>query len=678
MKNTSPVDLPDDMIFSLDIGTRSCVGIISQKNDDFYSIVDSEIIEHPERAMYDGQIHDIDMVVKVVTKIVSALEERNQWKLKSVAIAAAGRSLKTQKVKALRDIDDTREISKDLMDSIEMEGVQLAQEELLLKEKIVTKYYCVGYSVINYFLDDGVIGNPKGHKGSKLEVEIIATFLPHIVVDSLYTVMSKAGLSVMNLTLEPIAAINIAIPQNLRLLNLALIDVGAGTSDIAMTKNGAIVAYGMVSMAGDKITEFLAKEYLLDFREAERLKIALSKNEEVEFTDVIGIYHSEKAETITEKLCPIIEEITNEIAEVITNLNEKAPSAVFCIGGGCQIPKFTECLSKSLDMQATRVVIKGTNMLDGINFSKEKLDGPEFVTPIGIGYIAFSEKDKDFVQITVNDKPIRLFNSKQLTVSDSLVLVGYNARNLISSRGDALKFLSNGVEKKFYGDYGESAKIYVNGVLSSLDTKIKNKDSIFVEKAIPGKSKKLTVNEFLNLPREISYENKKYKIISDIKINEKLCKEDYVIQNNDNLTFLEINTVEKLKRHYGLDIKRPVVNGKAREMKFSINSGDIIENKKEIIKEEPKKEVKFEYNKNFESKKKDVKKQELKDYIFYVNGETVKVEGIEKQLIFVDIFSYIDFDLSVAKGIVELKLNGQRASYSAILNSGDNIEIGWK
>src|SRR5690606_22252797 len=98
----------------------------------------------------------------------------------------------------------------------------------------------------------------------------IATFLPEMVVESLYTVMERAGIEVTYLTLEPIAALNVAIPSELRLLNLALADIGAGTSDIAVTKSGTVIAYDMVPIAGDEVTEAIAHNFLVDFNTAER------------------------------------------------------------------------------------------------------------------------------------------------------------------------------------------------------------------------------------------------------------------------------------------------------------------------------------------------------------------------------------------------------------------------
>ena len=107
-------------------------------------------------------------------------------------------------------------------------------------------------------LDDEVIGNLIDQQGDDAAVEIIATFLPRVVVDSLIKALHRADLELEALTLEPIAAIDVLVPPSMRRLNVALVDVGAGTSDIAITDSGTVIAYGMVSAAGDEVTEALA------------------------------------------------------------------------------------------------------------------------------------------------------------------------------------------------------------------------------------------------------------------------------------------------------------------------------------------------------------------------------------------------------------------------------------
>lgn len=687
-------EVPKNLLYALDIGTRSVVGTIAKKEGSDYVVVDYEIMAHPDRAMFDGQIHDIAKVTEVVRHVTDQLEQRNGFKLERAAIAAAGRALKTERASIERELDFTKEIKKSLTDSIEMEAIQQAQKILVDEHQVKSNYYCVGYSVINYYLDQSLILNPIGHRGSNIRVEIIATFLPHIVVDSLYSVIHKADLEVMNLTLEPIAAINVAIPTNLRLLNLALVDVGAGTSDIAISKDGTVTSYGMVSLAGDEITERLAQTYLLDFNKAEALKIGLSTNHQNTFTDVLGMSHEKETDEIMMHLTETIDHITTEIAEHILQLNKKPPSAVFCIGGGSQIPGFTGALSRALGLPKERVVIKTCDALENIRFDKEPLVGPEFITPIGIGITAFEEREHDFIQVNVNDSALRLFNSKQLQVSDALILAGFNARSLIAERGPSLTVSVNGVPKVIKGDYGEPAQIYINGVLSSLDSKINHKDQINVVPATKGIVRVVNLKEIVNFDAAITLKGQSIKIIDAVSVNGSYRTGEYVLCEDDIIETVGIDTIKKLAKQTELDIRRVVFSkgDENLELEYCLQSGDQIDFK--IVEQ-------FDY----EIEADIIESADGFDHVFVeghevvtqddlilernktsshesiqvtVNGEVIWISQKNKETVFVDIFDHIDFDITRAKGILVLKLNGERARYTDTLNHGDIIDINWR
>ena len=89
----------DEYVFSLDIGTRTVIGVVGKYEDCVLKILGSEKFEHKKRAMYDGQIHDINSVAEVAGQVKKNLEEKTGIELKHVSIAAAGRSLKTVKSK---------------------------------------------------------------------------------------------------------------------------------------------------------------------------------------------------------------------------------------------------------------------------------------------------------------------------------------------------------------------------------------------------------------------------------------------------------------------------------------------------------------------------------------------------------------------------------------------------
>ena len=91
---------PKDIIFALDIGTRSIIGTVGIVRDKKFEVICEKYQEHEERAMVDGQIHDINLVAQVVESVKRKLENEIGVKLEEVSIAAAGRFLRTCDAKA--------------------------------------------------------------------------------------------------------------------------------------------------------------------------------------------------------------------------------------------------------------------------------------------------------------------------------------------------------------------------------------------------------------------------------------------------------------------------------------------------------------------------------------------------------------------------------------------------
>ncbi len=236
----------EELVFGLDIGTRSMVGTVGYRQGERFVVTAQEIRQHQTRAMLDGQIHDINRVAAAIADIRQALQDKTGIKLEEVCIAAAGRVLKTMNVHVDMDLDKERNVTKEDMSNLISLGIEQAFEDFQEKNDTNMHFYCVGYSVVRYFLNGLWMGQPEHHKAKTIGADIIATFLPDDVVDGLYSAVELAGLRVANLTLEPIAAIRVAIPEKYRLLNIAMIDVGAGTSDISVTDDGSVTAFGMI------------------------------------------------------------------------------------------------------------------------------------------------------------------------------------------------------------------------------------------------------------------------------------------------------------------------------------------------------------------------------------------------------------------------------------------------
>jgi len=221
------------LIFALDIGTRSIIGVVGRVVDERLQVLAIEKEEHGKRAMMDGQIEDIAQVAKVARRVTQRLEQRLDCVLERVCVAAAGRALRTESGHHRLELPQVARINSDMISRLESGAVTEAEALLSQGQEGQRRFYLVGYTVSSYQLDHYPMTTLRDHNGQILEASVVATFLPSEVVESLYAVMEGAGLEVASLTLEPIAALNAAIPADLRLLNLVLADIGAGTSDIA-------------------------------------------------------------------------------------------------------------------------------------------------------------------------------------------------------------------------------------------------------------------------------------------------------------------------------------------------------------------------------------------------------------------------------------------------------------
>ena len=362
-------------VFGLDIGTRNVVGTVGYRTEEEQFVVVAQYMkQHETRAMLDGQIHDIGRVARTIGVVKKELEEQTGAPLSEVCIAAAGRVLKTVTTHVEYEYAEESVVTGEDIHTLNLLGVEKAQENLKDNNDTKYKFYCVGYSVVKYYLNDEVFISLEGHKANKIGEDIIVTFLPGDVVDGLYSAVGQAGLAVANMTLEPIAAINVAIPENFRMLNIALVDVGAGTSDISITKEGSIIAYGMIPHAGDELTEVIVQHYLVDFKTAEAMKLASTTEDEITYEDIMSISHTIPSEELWELVAPVVDKITSEVAEKIKELNgDKTVSACFVVGGGGKVHGFTEKLAEYLDLPKERVALRGEEVLKEVTFEQEDI-----------------------------------------------------------------------------------------------------------------------------------------------------------------------------------------------------------------------------------------------------------------------------------------------------------------
>ncbi|MBO6015976.1 MAG: rod shape-determining protein [Lachnospiraceae bacterium] len=452
----------EPIIYGLDIGTRSVVGTVGYKQKDRFIVIAQVSKEQETRAMIDGQIHDIIAVGNTISEITSELEQKVSRKLDAVCIAAAGRVLKTVTSTAEHVFDEDKVVTTEDILSLEALAVEHAYEQFQKENDTDMKFYCVGYSVMRYYMNNYPMGNLLDHKAKTISLELIATFLPDDVVDGLYRAVEHAGLSVANLTLEPIAAIEVAIPQMFRMLNIGLIDVGAGTSDICITKEGSISAYGMLPIAGDGLTEMIARHCLVDFATAEEIKIGIEKNEVVEYKDIMSLPKTIKREEVLDLLEPQIDRMADEAAQKLLELNGGKPvSPVFVVGGGGKIAGYTRKITEKLGIPEERCAVRGEDVMQKIDFMERGIVKDSLlVTPIGI-CLNYYQKSNNFIFVNINDKRIRLYDNNKLTVIDAAIQADFPNDGLFPKRGKSITITVDGRQRVIRGQAGEAAVITV-------------------------------------------------------------------------------------------------------------------------------------------------------------------------------------------------------------------------
>ncbi len=685
-------------VFGLDIGTRNVVGTVGYRTEDDKFIVAAQCVkQHETRAMLDGQIHDIGKVGRIISQVKAELEAQLNEPLSDVCIAAAGRVLKTVTTHVEYEYAEESIVTGEDIHTLDLLGIEKAQDILKEANDTQYKFYCVGYSVVKYFLNDEVFISLEDHKATKIGEDIIVTFLPEDVVDGLYSAVGQAGLTVANMTLEPIAAINVAIPENYRMLNIALVDVGAGTSDISVTKEGSIIAYGMIPYAGDELTELIVQHFLVDFKTAEAMKLASTTEEEVTYEDIMSISHTIPSKEIWDLVEPTVDKITSEVATKIMELNgDKTVSACFVVGGGGKIHGFTQMLAKRLELPEERVALRGEEVLKEVVFEQEDIHkDPLLVTPIGI-CLNYYEQRNNFIMMKFNGERLKLYDNNRLTIVDAALQAGFPNDELFPKRGMPINFVVNGTARIARGEAGEPAIVTLNGRPANINTPLVPNCEVTIEPSTAGADAVYTVEqleEYHESTLTVIINGKNVVCPKFVEVNGQLEPGSYEIKEGDVIETRNYYTVRQVAEFMDVEVDTDheiLVNNRLADFDTLVYENFTIdwtvlsfgvapepENRYNATISDTSSEVSAE-DESQETKEEEAPKETEGSVTVMVNGESVTMTG-KQNYIFVDVFDWYSFDLSAGKGrAIATLVNGKEAEFSQPLANGDNIELYWK
>ncbi len=701
-------------VFALDIGTRKVMGIIASLQE-VIRIEAVEVIEHVSRPMFDGQIHSIEEVAAAVSKIKLALESRTKKKLRQVAVAVAGRNLVTFRSKVSKAFEAEQEVTQEMIRGLEFEGVEKIVRD---SGNDLMQFYCVGYSPRYYELDGEKISTLLGHRARSIAAEVIVTFLPRVVLDSMFSVLKKAGLEATNITLEPIAALGAIIPEEMRNLNIVLVDIGAGTSDLALTKDGNVYAYAMVAEAGDEITEHISRLLLTDFSTAERIKRKLDSDEGIEYEDIWGKRCAIEAASVKKELLPAVRKLAQSIAGAGLDLNGGPPHAVVAVGGGSLTPLLMQELTRSFGVAEGKAGIRLPYMIRQVKDLTGALTGPEAITPIGIALMAVHSLGLRFMDLEVNGRKMRMLDFQQKKdIMGALTLSGaLSNKKLYPRPGLSLTVEVNGQLRVIKGTLGEPARVRVNGrPVSSLTDRIESGDVIEFQEALDGKDGSARVGD-LTAPEslEIFLNKEALKVCPPVTMDGEPVAIDAPVHDRAKIeaSSLKVRDVLRYAHSDAADLsERQIlvnINGAPRiltqrnftvrlnagpcELDTELGSGD---------------EVEFAYNEPTHYRIRDVLNippaletmrvnvdgedievaigtaevfmngNQVKPEEFLIDGADVKICRAEnRQVLLSEIFKYIEFDPYKGLGKnIRILVNGSPAGFTTPLKEGSRIRI---
>jgi hypothetical protein len=337
------------------------------------------------------------------------------------------------------------------------------------------------------------------------------------------------------------------------------------------------------------------------------------------------------------------------------------------VGGGGQVPGFTDKIAEKLGLDKQRVRIRGRDSVFGLLVENDEISGPDGVTVVGIARVALERMGHDFITITVNGRENRLLYSRELTVYDAMGLIEYSAMDLVGKNGKDLTVIVNGEKRIIYGGLRRPAEIIVNGNRASIKTVLKNGDSIEMDKAQNGADATARAADFLDGYGSISIycDDRVETLEPEIIINGIPGTPEAELKNGDEINIQAVKTVGQIARMKNVDVFNHAiyVNNLPVNADYLLKDGDRVEFKKKDL---------------FETVENDgLRVSGAIDGIkVSVNGKEVALRG-KSNYLFVDIFNHIDIDFAeIRSGTkVNLLLNGNRAGYTDPLNDGDVVEI---
>ncbi len=342
-----PTPPPDDVLLSLDIGTEFVKAVIArQKKDNTLEIIGVGRAHQDPANMHAGAIADIGAVVGVCEKALSDAEKQAGVTCKLVSVGIAGELVKGNTTTVhYRRKNGNRPLSEQEM-SLIIKRVQDKTGEIARKEVALEtnnpdiEVRLINSAIVSLVIDGYKVANPIGFKGSDLTIQFYTAFAPLVHISAIEKVCAELSLDLLSVAVEPFAVCRACLGDDPDSnLSAIVMDIGGGTTDIAIVDDGGVDGTKMFGIGGRSFTHQIAEALGVDYDTAEFFKL----NPE---SDELPAQAKERMEaTIAKNIEVWLGGVELALSEF--DLLEVLPQKVLLCGGGAGLMQIQEALATS-------------------------------------------------------------------------------------------------------------------------------------------------------------------------------------------------------------------------------------------------------------------------------------------------------------------------------------------
>lgn len=393
-----------NLIVGLDIGTSKIVTIVAELLPEGTLKVIG-LGQHMSRGLKKGVVVNIDSTMQAIQRSIEEAELMADCKINTVFTGIAGSHIKSLNSHGMVKIKDAEVSQMDIDRVVETaRAIALPADQQILH--ILTQEFIIDGQ------DD--VRDPLGMSGMKLEAKVHIVTGAVAAAQNIVKCIKRCGLEVSDLILQPLASSVAVLTDDEKDLGVCLVDIGGGTTDIAVFKNGSIRHTAVVPIAGDQITNDVAVAFRTPTQSAEDIKVkhgcALRQLADArEVVEVPGVDGREARQLSVQTLAEVIEPRVVELYEFVlqelrrSGMEEMIASGIVITGGSSMMRGMIELGEEIFHMP---VRLGMPRYVSGLS---EVINNPRYATGVGLILMGKQQLERQIIGQMDSGSVMRLF-----------------------------------------------------------------------------------------------------------------------------------------------------------------------------------------------------------------------------------------------------------------------------